>query len=136
MGRRFYWYTPISYPLKLKEIVFYKQTKIIWWRELKSYKEVFHLLNTYLTRCCGVISIAAGSYFSYVAIRYIDENVIKIFVLCISILFIIVGVKYLLESKKSSNNLINRLWNGTFFCWYVWQCQVEKTYPLPLFSGT
>jgi len=69
---------------------------------MKSFKEVLHLLNCYFTRCCGVILIAAGSYFSFVAIRYIDENIIKIFAVCISVFFVIVGVKYLVESKNIS----------------------------------
>jgi len=69
---------------------------------MKSFKEKLHLLNTYFTRCCGILSIAAGSYFSYVAVRYIDENIIKIFVVCIGVFFVIIGTKYLLESKNIS----------------------------------
>ncbi len=69
---------------------------------MKSLKEVLHLLNIYFTRCCGIVSIAGGSYFTYVALRYIDENIIKVFVVCIGVFFVIIGTKYLLESKNIS----------------------------------
>lgn len=65
-----------------------------------SFKEAFHLLNTYFTRCCGIILVVGGCYFLFVAIRYIDENIIKVFLGCIGLFSVIMGVKYLLESKN------------------------------------
>ena len=67
-----------------------------------SFKEVLHRLNTYFTRCCGVILLVAGCYFLFVAISYIDENIVKVFVICFGAFSVIMGVKYLLESKNIS----------------------------------
>ena len=67
-----------------------------------SFKEVLHLLNIYFTRCCGIILLVAGCYFVFVAIRYIDENMVKVLVVCFGVFSVIMGVKYLLESKNIS----------------------------------
>jgi hypothetical protein len=67
-----------------------------------AFKEVSYLLNTYFTRCCGIVLVIAGCYFLYVAIRFIDENIIKVLVVCFGGFSVIMGAKYLLESKNIS----------------------------------
>jgi hypothetical protein len=65
-----------------------------------SFKEVLHLLNSYFTRVCGVILLAGGCYLLFVAIRYIDENLIKAILASVGIFSVYMGVKYLRESKN------------------------------------
>ena len=67
-----------------------------------SFKEVLLQLNIYFTRCCGIILFVGGSYFLFVTVRYIDENIVKVFLTCIGFLSLIMGVKYILESKNMS----------------------------------
>jgi hypothetical protein len=67
-----------------------------------AFKEVLHQLNTYFTLSCGIILLIAGCYFLYVAIRFIDENIIKVLVVCFGGFSVIMGGKYLFESKNIS----------------------------------
>lgn len=64
-------------------------------------KEVLHILNRYFTLGCGIILLAGGGYSLFVAITYIDENIVRAFVGCLGVFFVIMGLKYLLEFKKT-----------------------------------
>ena len=65
-----------------------------------TFKEMIHLMNRYFTRGCGIILCLSGCYLLYVAFAYIDDTVIKIAAVCIAVFALIVGGKYLHESKK------------------------------------
>jgi hypothetical protein len=67
-----------------------------------SLKEVLHILNRYFTLACGILLLAGGGYFLFVASIYVDENIVRVLVGCIGGFFVIMGLKYLLEFKKTS----------------------------------
>jgi hypothetical protein len=64
-------------------------------------KEVLHILNRYFTLGCSILLLTGGGYSLFVAIMYIDENIVRVFVGCLGVFFVIMGLKYLLEFKKT-----------------------------------